>query len=335
MTQKVRVEEICAFVTNIFERVDMPANDARFLAQELVNSELIGYTSHGLRKVGEYVDRVRRNITNARPEIRIDLDRGALARVDGDNGFGHLVINFATELAIERATKSGIAGVGVHNSNFAGSLGPFARKAAERGIATLMFANTGGALKVVSAPGGTEPRFSTNPIAAGVPRADGADFVLDFATSAVAYSRLSEVRDQGKEIPKDWTNASGDLVPFGHHKGFGLALLAEALAGALTSAGTPSDIVQVEEQGFFTIAINVDSLRDLEEFKVETDKFLSYIKNTPLAPGASPVRIPGEHAEKNRDHYAETGLTLQENLVKEFRELAWHLGLELPAFLEH
>lgn len=333
MTKTFAAEEIAAFVTTIFEQADMPARDAAFLAQELVDAELSGYASHGLRKVGEYVDRIQRNVTNPTAEITVDLDKGALARVDGDNGFGHLVIEYATQLAVGRAKEYGIAGVGVHNSNFAGGLGVFARKAAEQGVATVMFANTGGALQVVSAPGGAQPRFSTNPIAAGVPRAGGAHFVLDFATSSVAYSRLGEAQDRAEDIPQEWTTTSGHLVPFGGHKGFGLALLADALAGALTTAGTPSEAARTEEQGFFMMAINVGSLRDLDEFMAETDEFLEYIKNTPLGRGASPIRIPGEHSEKTRKHHLETGLTLQDHVLDDLRAMAQELGVETPYFL--
>src|SRR5699024_1794848 len=141
--------------------------------------------------------------------------------------------------AIERAKEYGLAGVGVHNASFAGWLGGSARNAADHGIATIMFANTGGAIQVVSAPGGTEPRLSTGPVGARLPRAVAAHFVLDFATSAVAYSRLGEAKDLSEDIPAEWTNASGDLVPSGGYNGLGLALLAEALAGALTTAGMP------------------------------------------------------------------------------------------------
>src|SRR5699024_2310796 len=98
------------------------------------------------------------------------------------------------------------AGVGVHNANFAGRLGGYARNAADHGIATFMFANTGGAIQVVSAPGGTEPRLSTAPIAAGFPRSCEAHFVLDFATSSVVDNRVGEAIDLCEDMPAEWTN---------------------------------------------------------------------------------------------------------------------------------
>src|SRR5699024_8299027 len=145
MTKPIAADEIITFVTEVFERADMPVQDAKSLAQELVDAELSGYASVGLRKVGEYLDRVQRNVTNANPEITVDLDKGALARVDGDNGFGHLVVDFATQLAIDRAKEYGLAGVGVHNANFAGRLGCYVPNAGYKGIATTAIAYTGGA----------------------------------------------------------------------------------------------------------------------------------------------------------------------------------------------
>jgi len=334
MTKPIAADEIITFVTEVFERADMPVQDAKSLAQELVDAELSGYASVGLRKVGEYLDRVQRNVTNANPEITVDLDKGALARVDGDNGFGHLVVDFATQLAIERAKEYGLAGVGVHNANFAGRLGGYARNAADHGIATIMFANTGGAIQVVSAPGGTEPRLSTAPIAAGFPRAGEAHFVLDFATSSVAYSRLGEAKDLGEDIPAEWTNASGDLVPFGGYKGFGLALLAETLAGALTTAGMPSEQPSADEQGLFLLAIDVGSLRDVDEFQQQADEFLEYVKATPLAAGASEIRVPGEQSEKARQHGLKHGLHLAAHVAEDFRQVAKSLNMNVPWFIQ-
>lgn len=334
MTKPVAADEVTNFVTEIFERADMPRPDAESLAHELVDAQLCGYASHGLRKVGEYVDRIQRHVTNATPAITIDLDKGGLTRIDGDNGFGHLVVDFATNVAIERAKEHGIAGVGVHNANFAGRLGVFARKAADHGIATMMFANTGGSMQVVSAPGGAEPRLSTAPIAAGFPRSGDAHFVLDYATSSVAYSRLGEARDRGDDISDEWVTAAGDLVPFGGYKGFGLALLAEALAGALTTAGTPSEYPSTEEQGLFVMAIDVGSLRDVDDFKRQIDEFLDYVKNTPLADGASEIRVPGEQSEKTRQHGLEFGLELEQHVVDDFRQVAQDLKIKIPAYLE-
>ena len=105
--------------------------------------------------------------------------------------------------------------------------------------------------------------------------------------------RVSEWRDRGEQIPDDWA-ASGVLQFLGGAKGFGLALVAEALAGALSGAGTVSPDPSDDHQGVFLIAIDVARLRDVDEFAAEIDRVAEYVKDVPLAPDAAPVRLPGE-----------------------------------------
>ena len=57
--------------------------------------------------------------------------------VDGDNGMGHLAVERATRLAIDLARASGLAWVGVRNSNHAGAGGVYAAMAAAEGMVGL------------------------------------------------------------------------------------------------------------------------------------------------------------------------------------------------------
>ena len=136
-----------------------------------------------MRRLPEYVDRWRCGKANPAAEVRIDLDCGALVRVDGQHGFGHLTMRAVTDLAVARARAHGIAGVAVHRTEHAGRFADYCERAAAAGVATLIFANDAGGGQAVAPPGATEPRLSTNPIAAGVPRVSGPHLVLDMATS--------------------------------------------------------------------------------------------------------------------------------------------------------
>lgn len=330
-TVLARGEELLRFTTDALTAVGMREDDAAVMAGQIVGSELAGHESHGLRRLPEYIGRARSGETDpaARPEI--DIDRGGLARINGRRGFGHLVVREATQLAVARAKEHGIAAVSVYNSDFAGRLADFSEEAAEQGAATLLFVNTGGAHRAVSVPGGTEARFSTNPIGAGIPRSSSPHFVLDFATSAVAMGRLSEWRDRGEEIPSDWVTPSGHLQPFGGHKGFGLAMLAEALGGALSTAGTPSAEESEEEQGVLVIAIDISGLRPLDEFTAETDTFLEYIEDTPVADGFPKTRIPGESSAATTVERKRDGTRVQRHAWEAAQKLAEELGIEPPA----
>ena len=327
-TTLVRGEELQRFTAQALAAVGMREDDAGEMASQIVGSELAGHESHGLRRLPEYIGRARSGETDpaARPEV--DIDRGALSRIDGRRGFGHLVVRQATQRAVDGAKSHGIAAVSVHNSDFAGRLSHFCEAAAEQGVATLVFVNTGGAHRAVSVPGGTEARFSTNPIAAGFPRSQAPHFVLDIATSAVALGRLAEWRDRGEEIPTDWVTPAGLLQPFGGHKGFGLAMVAEALAGALSTAGTPSDKEEDEEQGVLIIAIDVAGLRPLDEFTAEADTFLRFIADTPVSEGYTKTRIPGESSAATTAIRSREGTPIQRHAWEAAQTLAEELGIE-------
>ena len=309
----------------------MNQNDADYMAGQMVYSEFAGHESHGLRRLPEYLDRATSGETNVRPNTSIEVDTGSLVRMNGDRGFGHVIMRDATALLVDRAKAHGISAVAVRNSDFAGRFVDFCEYAAERGVITLMFFNSGGGAKVAGPAGALEPRLSTNPIAAGIPKAHGPHIVLDMATTAVAMGRVSEWRDRGEAIPQSWVNEAGVLQFMAGPKGLGLALLAEALAGALSGAGSVSDEAPTDSQGIFMIGINVSALQPLTKFTAEVDTFVDYVKNTPLARGAEPIRIPGESSATNTAARRSTGVELQAFTLEKVQQIATKYGVLLTS----
>lgn len=324
-------EELRRFVRDVLLAVGTQAPDAEEMSAQIVRSELSGHESHGLRRLAEYVARAEEGVAIPSSKGRIDLDRGALLRVHGAGGFGHVVVSRAMRLAVDRAQRYGIAAVAVHGSEPAGRLADFCERAAGEGVATMVFVNDGGAGQVVTPPGGTEPRMSTNPIAFGFPRAQSPHLVLDMATSAVAMGRVSEWRDRGEPIPAEWATPDGVLRFLGGPKGFGLALIAEALGGALSTGGTVRDDPGDERQGVFIIAIDVRMLRPLGETVAEVERFLAYVRDVPLEAGAPPVRIPGESSALTFRRRAAAGTPVQPFTWRRLLALADHLGVRPPS----
>lgn len=326
--------ELQRFTEAVLQALGTGETDAQYLAGQIVGSELAGHESHGMRRLPEYVRRAQGGWAVPSASASVELDRGSLLRLNGNAGFGHTVMRDATELAVERARAHGIAAVAVHNSEYAGRLSYFCEEAAEAGVATVLFVNDSGAGRSVAPPGGLEGRMSTNPIAAGIPRAAAPHLVLDIATSAVAMGRLSEWRDRGEELPPEWVTPGGFLQSFGGHKGFGLALVAEALAGALTTAGTVSPTPATpagERQGALLIALDVAQLRPLDEFAAEVESFLGYLKDTPVAPGADPVRVPGEGGAGTSARRHQEGITVRAFTWDALHRLADDLDVAMPA----
>jgi LDH2 family malate/lactate/ureidoglycolate dehydrogenase len=237
---------------------------------------------------------------------------------------------FVTDLVIDRARANGIAAVTVKNCDPAGRFADFCDHAANEGIAVFMFMNVGGGAIDVAPPGGAEARLATNPIAAGVPREGAPNLVMDMATSAVARGRLSDAQERGTEIGDDWLNQSGVLLPLGGVKGFALAVIAEALAGSLSSAGTVGPEKVDARQGVLAIGIDIQKLRPLVEFKKDVAKFATHLKETPLEPGAAEIRMPGESTAINTAARLKSGITIHPVIWERVIELAEVFEVRLP-----
>jgi uncharacterized oxidoreductase len=322
--------ELRRFTQAALQAVGTPVDDALYMAGQIIDSDLAGHESHGMRRLAEYVRRAREGLAVPSACPVIDLDRGSLVRIDGKSGFGHLVMRDATRIAVERARIHGISAVAVRRSEWAGRLAPYCEEAAEAGVATLVFVNDSGHGQIVAPPGGLEPRLSTNPIAAGVPRANSPHLVLDMATSSVAAGRLSEERDRGTAIPTEWVNEHGALRHFGGVKGFALGLLAEALAGALTWAGTVSAEPAEAQQGVLIIAIDIAQLRPLADFTAEVESFARYVVDTPLEPGAAPIRLPGEGSAATARRRRVMGVPVRAFTWQILLQLGGELGVPPP-----
>ena len=281
------------FIIQAMAAVGASQTDAEYMARHLLASELAGHASHGLRRLPEYLARAAKGVTDAAAKAVIERDSGALVAMDGNCTFGHFALRDAMELAVSRSKKYGISAVTVRNSDFAGRFAPFCEDAAEQGVISLVFGNNNGALQSVLPPGAIQPRLSTNPIAAGVPRASAPHMVIDFATSVVASGRLHHDRDRDGETPAEWTGAGGFLKPFGGFKGFGLSLLVEALGGGLSGSNTVSGRESAEAQGTLIIAIDVAQLRDLDDYTAQVEEFIAHVKDVELEEGAGLVRAPG------------------------------------------
>jgi len=86
----------------------------------MARADLIGQDGHGVFRLPQYIKRIQAGGLNTTPNIHTVEDRTAMALIDGDNGLGHLVMSHATELAMQKAAKTGVAWVGARHSNHAG-----------------------------------------------------------------------------------------------------------------------------------------------------------------------------------------------------------------------
>ena len=145
------------------------------------------------------------------------------------------------------AKALGCAALTVRNSYNCGVLGYHVERLAEEGLVAIGFTN---APASIAPAGGQKPVVGTNPFALAVPSGSGsATFVLDQSASVVAKSEIMTRAREGRSIPEGWAldadgqpttdpeqALKGSMAPSGGYKGFGIGLLVEVMAAALSGA---------------------------------------------------------------------------------------------------
>src|SRR5438093_58595 len=227
--------------------------EAKLVADNLVTANLTGHDSHGVGMIPRYIDALLEGGLEANRHPAATLDAGALLALDGRKGYGQAIGLEAMRMAIERAKQHGCCVMALGNTHHLGRIGHWAELAVQEGLVSIHFVNVISHARV--APyGGRDARFGTNPCCIGVPLPGGPPFILDYATSAVAQGKLRVAYNKREKVPPgrlidNQGNPTDDpryavvppfgaMLPFGEHKGYGMALACELLGGALSGGGT-------------------------------------------------------------------------------------------------
>ena len=306
------------------------------MADCLVEADLQGVPTHGVARLPFYCSRLRRGLIEPRPALTVVAETSSAALLDAGNGLGPVGGRRALSIAGEKARSSGVGACGVRRSNHLGMLGWYVEAAAREGMVALAFSN---APATMAAPGGRTRLLGTNPLAAGLPAGARGPVVVDMATSQVARARITAASARGEPIPSGWafdlegrptTSAAaalaGTVAPLGGAKGFGLALLVEALAGVLTGAGvgpevtgTVSDSDRASDVGHLFLVFDPSALG--VDFEARMAGLVELVRGSRSADGGEGPRLPGERRRAERERRLECGLELDVGLVMELRQL--------------
>lgn len=339
------VAALTGFIAEVYAAHGMPEGDASTVAGHMVEADLHGADGHGVFRLPRYVARLKAGGFNLRPDIRVDRDGGALARVHGDDAMGHLVVKRCVEEAMARASAHGAAWVGCHHSNHAGAAGIWAMVPVPRDMIGIYMAV--GSSNHMAPWGGTELLLSTNPIAIGVPGGEGGPVLLDMATSNAAYGKVKLAAQRGETMPDDWMidaegrpitdpakAAGGSLLPLGGAKGYGLALMIGLLAGTLNGAAMGRNVVDFNKDdatstntGQAVIVVDLKAMGEPEAFKREVDRVRAEMLASPLRPGFDAIRLPGDRALALRDRRRREGVPCSPALLASLRPVAEEAGV--------
>jgi len=337
----VAAPRLTDFAAAIMQAGGCRPDEARTVARRLVDANLVGHDSHGVIRVPKYLEWVRAGwlVPNQAPTIAFDSN--ALTIVDGNRGFGQVIGEYATRLGIAKAAQSGIAMIGLRNCGHLGRLGDWAEMAADAGQVSLHFLNTSGAQRV--APyGGSDRRLSTNPLAIGVPRADGPPAILDITTSTVAEGKLMVACNKGEKVPDGWivdkhgkptTNPQdfydgGALLTIGAHKGSGLSILADLLAGAVTTGRSSDPADTVLRNNMLSIFIAPATYDPDGYVAREAARLIEFVKASPPLVAGQPVLAPGDVERATRKTRLAEGIPLDDKTRADLAAAARGVGVE-------
>jgi len=344
--ERVKLKDLQEFITRCFRAAGLPQSDANKTATLMSRADLMGQDGHGVFRLPQYIQRIRCGGLNVKPDIRTLEDRTAMALIDGDNGMGHLVMSAAAELAIKKASATGVAWVGARHSNHAGPASLYAMMPLEQDMIGIYVAV--GSANHLPPWGGTDMLLSTNPIAVAIPAAENPPIVLDMATTVAAYGKVKTAALHGEKMPEGWmidrdgnpltdpSKASeGFLLPIGGAKGYGLSLVFGILAGTLNGANFGQDVIDfnadsksVTNTGHFVIALDINAFTDTHSFKAEIDSIWRQMKSSARLPGVNEIRLPGERLARVSNERTINGIPIAASLRSALAELAGLLEVE-------
>jgi len=349
MVNYLSITDAEGFISRALRAEKVPEKDADIVANLMVKSDLVGADGHGIFRLPAYLKRIRAGGVNLHPNIHIEREQGATALINGDNALGHLVMNRAVELAIEKVKQHSVCWIGSHYGNHSGAASVYVRKLAEQGYVGIYMAV--GNANHMAPWGGIDLLLSTNPIAIAVPAGDGPTVLLDIATTVAAYGKVKVAAQKGESIPDDWMidrqgkpitdpkkSAEGSLLPIGGYKGYGLAVMIGLLAGALNNAAVGKGTIDfnahhdlVTNTGQTIIAVDPSAFGNTDEFINRVIALVNDLKNSSTLPGVKEIRVPGEGAAKTMAERFEKGIPISPDLLEALNACARECGI--PALI--
>ena len=342
MSQVFSVDQLVDFMTRTYVACGMPAADARSTAEMMIEADLLGSDAHGIFRLPQYVKRIRAGGFNLHPQIRIERETVATALIDGDNAMGHLVMRFAAETAIAKAKVAGVAWVGLHHGNHAGAGAVYARMPLAHDMVGIYGAV--GSANHLPPWGGIEMLLSTNPLAIAVPAHEEPPVVLDMATTVASYGKIKARAQRGEMMPEGWMMGNdgkplldpkraseGFLMPIGGHKGYGLALACDILAGIVAGAGTiqpgnPRDRGIVNGM----LSIVIDPSRFGGGGEGEYDALMDYVLGCAPAEAGGEVMMAGDPERASRATRSRDGIPVDDGTWQALTILAADLAIAPP-----
>jgi len=350
------IEHLREFSVGVLESCGVPDEDARLAAEVLATADLRGIDTHGVARLGQYVEMFERGWINPRPDVRVVRETPSTATVDGDNGLGLVVGPRANLVAMDKAEAVGSGSVAVNNSNHFGIGEYYPLQGLPRDLIVWAMTNSP---PQVAPLWGAEKMLGTNPMAIAFPGKEEPAVVIDITTSAMAFGKVEHAARKGERIPEGCAVdregrmttdpremlEGGALLPLGGdfqrggHKGYCLATMVDMLSAVLSGANWgpypppfPANLPAPPRYvgkgvGHFFLALRIDGFIDPDEFKTQVDDWVRTLRGSRPAAGTPGPVIPGEPNRLQEEKRRVEGVPVIAPVVAELRRLSAARGV--------
>lgn len=348
MMKRVSVNDLRKFTEKILLSAGIRPNDSVTASDVMLEANLCGVDSHGVRMLPGIVELIRNGKVNPTGNIRIINETPVIAHLDGDRVIGSVIGVYAMNMAVEKAKAAGVGLVVVKNSTHWGRPAYYPALAARKDCIGICFTNTE---TNMPAWGTKEHRLGNGPLSIGAPRIGINPVVLDIAMSQAAWGKIAIFKQLGKKAPPGWgldseghptddpdaIMKSGQALPMGQHKGSGLSLMIDIMTGILSGGLNSAELVaEGKDQPWASaysqtfMAIDISFFSPLELFKKRVDELIAHVKSAEPSEGFEEILIPGERAWRERAIREEEGIPVAALSWDQLRKLAEQVGVRFP-----
>jgi hydroxycarboxylate dehydrogenase B len=320
--------------------------EALLVADHLVEANLTGHDSHGVGMLPQYVELVLEGLLVPNCHAEVVRDRGAVLVIEGGRGYGQVIGYEAMERGMARAAAEGVALVAIRNTGHLGRIGHWGEQCARGGFASIHFVNGIDHDPLQAVWGAAQARLSTNPFCVVLPGKDGPSVMLDFATTKIAMGKARVAKNKGVPAPEGsvidpqgrptrdaavmFAEPRGALLSMGEHKGSGLAVVCELMAGALTGSWT----IQPEHpmrhgiiNNMLSIIIDPEVMGERRTLYGEIEALIAWLKASRPRDGFDEILAPGEPERRRRAQRLAEGVDLDPNSWADILDAARAAGV--------
>lgn len=339
--------DLVNFAHSLLARAGVRDDIAAAVADVLVTGDLLGHTTHGLALLAPYLGEVEKGTMTADGGPQVINARPAAELWDGGRLPGPWLALRAMDAAMAMARAHGTGSVVVRRSHHIACLAAYLLHATNQGMLGIV-QSSDPRLAAVVPHGGLTPIVTPNPIAVGIPTS--ADPILvDISTSITSMGFTRQRHDAGERLPGAWVidaagratddpgvvfaEPKGALLPLGGldagYKGFGLALMIEALTAGLAGFGR-ADPAEGWGATVFVQAIDPAAFGGLADFQRQMDSMVAASHASKPRPGVDRVRVPGEAGMRRLREQRALGVALYPSILPALLPWSAKLGVAPP-----